>query len=200
MTAAVRALPNFRTLVTTSNDTARAWWASGDWAHLVPVLRVWAHRHTPRYVGITSDDVEDIAAKVIVRAWQSARVPEHPSAWVRIVATNAARDLCKRALHPTRVVPDALETMAAPDTADARILAEEDAGDRAREAAARAQCVQRVQRAVAALPQMYQDAVRCFWFDGLRHGEVATRLGITEGCSRMRLVRAKSLLTQALTV
>jgi RNA polymerase sigma factor CnrH len=191
MTAAVRALPNFRVLVTTSSETARAWWADGDWTHLVPVLRAWAHRHTPRYTGITSDDVEDIAAKVIVRAWQSAQVPAHPSAWVRLVATNAARDLCKRALHPTRVVPDALETMPAHDTADA-LLASEEA---AHEAAVRAR---HVQRAVAALPPRYRDVVRLFWLEDLGHRDVARRLGITEGCSRIRIVRAKSLLTHAL--
>lgn len=191
MTTAVRALPNFRVLVTTSNETARAWWAAGDWAHLVPVLRAWAHRHTPRYFGITSDDVEDIAAKVIVRAWQSARVPDHPSAWVRLVATNAARDLCKRALHPSRLVPDVLETLATPHAADEQVVAQDDAC----EAAIRAQ---RVQGAVAALPPRYRDVVRLFWLEGLGHRDVADRLGITEGASRIRIVRAKPMLVQAL--
>lgn len=67
------------------------------------------------------------------------------------------------------------------------------------EAAEMADTAARVRRAIAALADGQQDAVRLFYLQGLSHREVAEELGISVGAVKARLHQARAALAPRLT-
>jgi RNA polymerase sigma-70 factor (ECF subfamily) len=51
-----------------------------------------------------------------------------------------------------------------------------------------------VTKAMQRIPGEYQEVLRMFWFEGLRHSEIAERMGRQEAAARKLLSRAKAKL------
>lgn len=74
-------------------------WGTQAWDRVVPVLRLWALQAIPYGFGIDPDTCEDIAAEVVIRAWQSEMVPDNPAAWTVRVTRNLCLDWQKATMR-----------------------------------------------------------------------------------------------------
>lgn len=157
---------------------ARLLWRSGAWHRLAPLIQGWAALGVPMGLGLSGDEVDDVIAKVLVRAWTLAEVPDSPPAWCHVAARNMALDTLK--VRQT-VSLDTVEEMAAPD-------------DRTEEELAYRREVGRLREALRRLPDPVRRVVVLHWLHGQRHDTVARTLGITVGASKMRAMRGLRLL------
>jgi RNA polymerase sigma-70 factor, ECF subfamily len=164
------------------SEPARLAWRNAEWHRLTPSIHVWARQAIPRAMGLSADEIDDLVALTVVRAWTQAQVPADPPAWCRTVARNLAYDTGKR--KRTQNVADVdLDALPSPMTAD-DLVAEMD----------RRQQVGRLRNALRRLPEDMRRCVVLFDLHGLDHATVAARLGITAATSRIRVCRGRKLL------
>lgn len=155
---------------------ARLMWRAGEWHRLAPLVQGWAVRGIPGTLGLSGDDVDDLVARVLVRAWTAKEVPDDPAAWCSIVARRMALDTLKRA----KMVPleDAPE-VEAPEAFDDLTYRQQ---------------VARLRQALRRLDDSVRRAVVLRYLHGKLHPEIAQTLGITIGASKMRVSRGLRLL------
>jgi RNA polymerase sigma factor (sigma-70 family) len=165
----------------TAVQDARTWWLDGAWARLTPCLQGWAAMGVPGTLALDGDDVDDVVAKVVVRAWMATTVPDDPVGWCRRVARNAALDLLKR--KHMEGLPDEIED---PSTKAPFEDLDLDAEYHLR--------VGRLRQALRQLPDPIRRCVVLHYLHGQPHKTVAATLGITVGCSKMRTHRGVVLL------
>lgn len=147
---------------------------------------------------VTFDEVEDALGYAILQA--VARNPEVNDlrAWLMRVAINRVHDVVT---HARRARTDSLDAPRGDDDTRPRRDALADATDVARaiETALDAPRVgAAIRRALAALPASQRRVVWLRARHGLEHREVADRLGITIGASKMRWKRGCASLRDAL--
>lgn len=134
-------------------------------------------------MGVEAELAEDIAQETMILVWRKAELfdPGRASAaaWIYTIARNLRIDRLRRdqraRLHAVLEILDD----EAPERADAPL----DAGERSL----------RVGDAMQRLPQDQMQVIELSFFDGLAHGEIASRLGIPLGTvkSRLRLAMAR---------
>jgi RNA polymerase sigma factor (sigma-70 family) len=179
-------MPTTRELLDTPNGSARMLWRDGEWHRLTPILQAWAGEAIPQSYGFSGDDIDDLIAKVIVRAWTSPRIPDAPRQWVVTVVRNLARDTKKTVYESARRVQDFdMDTVESPEAdADTR----DDPEYR--------QQVGRLRIALRRLADPMRRVVVLHVMHGRSHREIAETLGITEGVSKMRMHRGVRMLAR----
>lgn len=134
----------------------------------------------------TEGDADDIVQEALVRVWHHAGTlelgPGGLRPWLRRVVTNLCLDHLRRH-RLTSVVAEVPETPEAP--LQERGLAEADLS-------------QRVEAALAALPERQRVALTLFHYEGLSQIEVGDMLGITDEAVESLLARARRSLKSAL--
>jgi RNA polymerase sigma-70 factor (ECF subfamily) len=134
----------------------------------------------------TEGDADDIVQEALVRVWHHAGTlelgPGGLRPWLRRVVTNLCLDHLRRH-RLTSVVAEVPETPEAPG--QVRNLAEAD-------------LTQRVEAALAALPERQRVALTLFHYEGLSQIEVGDMLGITDEAVESLLARARRSLKVAL--
>ena len=138
-------------------------------------------RHTPRlyqlvlrFVGGFEQDAEDVVQEAWIRAVDGASGFEWKSSfpsWLTGIALNRARELLrKRSKRSTLELTEVMEPSAAPVTIGEKID---------------------IERALALLPDGYRTVLVLHDIEGLRHEEIAERLGIAAGTSKSQLFHAR---------
>lgn len=129
---------------------------------------------------------EECTQDVFVSVWRHAATfdPDRArfSTWLFAIARNRALELARRrTARPLELHADAPEPTADEATPDASSAVE------------RRDVSERVAEAIASLPDDQASVIRLAYFDGLSHGEIATRLGVPLGTvkGRMRLALEK---------
>jgi RNA polymerase sigma factor (sigma-70 family) len=170
----------------TDRDLADAVLALGD----EQAFRELYRRHTPRLLGFvsrllagTDSEAEDVVQETWIRAceglerfrWQSTF-----STWLLGIGLNLVRDQLRRHGRRSRMVP--MESL--PDRP-----------------AARASHEQRIdlERAIRALPDDYRLALVLHDVEGMKHHEIAGRLGIPVGTTKSQLFRARRMIRDTLS-
>lgn len=147
--------------------------------HFTPVYRMaW------RMMGQQAD-AEDIAQEAFVKLWQKPQQVKEPralKAWLMRVASNAAIDRIRRRGPGTMELPD--------DLADARALTTGSADTEAAQ--------NRVDGAIAALPERQKLALTLVYFEGLGNTAAAEVMEISVDAIESLLARAKRALRGAL--
>jgi RNA polymerase sigma-70 factor (ECF subfamily) len=166
----------------TAVQDARTWWLDGAWARLTPCLQGWAAMGVPGTLALSGDDVDDVVAKVVVRAWMATTVPDDPAGWCRRVARNAALDLHKK--KRSEALPDEIEDPHAEQPFESLDADEYHLR------------VGRLRQALRQLPDPIRRCVVLHYLHGQSHNVVAATLGITVGCSKMRTHRGVVLLRE----
>lgn len=126
---------------------------------------------------------EDLTQEVFVRAWRRLATFQEGSrfsTWLHAVATHAAVDERRRSMRrPLSLVADPPEPGGRPGPAPG------DGID--------------LERAIGSLPPGCRHVFVLHDVEGLRHEEIARRLGVSEGTSKSQLHRARRLLREALS-
>jgi RNA polymerase sigma factor (sigma-70 family) len=130
---------------------------------------------------LARDAVQEAAIAAMTDV-ERLRSPERFGAWFCGIALNVSRKWLRQ-LRSEVPGPQPDPRSAAPDPA---------------EAAEAADTAARVRRAIAALADGQQDAVRLFYLQGLSHREVADELGISVGAVKARLHQARAALAPKL--
>jgi len=130
---------------------------------------------------LARDAVQEAAVAVMTDV-DRLRSPERFGAWFCGIALNVSRKWLRQ-LRSEVSAPQPDLASADPDPA---------------EAAEAADTAARVRRAIAALANGQQDAVRLFYLQGLSHREVADELGISVGAVKARLHQARAALAPKL--
>jgi RNA polymerase sigma-70 factor (ECF subfamily) len=150
-------------------------------------------RHTPRLyqlvlriVGGRATDAEDVVQETWVRATTSLHRFRGDSAfgtWLTGIGLNRARDFLRhRSRRPTGFeVEDSEQWL---EQVSARVDA---AGDRLD-----------LERAIGELPDGYRLVFVLYEVEGFNHGEIAAKLGISEGTSKSQLHHARRALRMML--
>ena len=172
-------LPQMKAAKQTSESDARAYWATGAWHRLAPLVQGWAALGVPLTLGLSGDDVDDIVAHVLVRAWTQREVPLAPAAWCRTVAHHRALDTLKRR---ETVSLDKHEPTAAVRDVEGELHYRTEVG--------------RLRVALRRLADPIRRVVVLHWLHGQPHHQIAATLGITEGASKMRASRGLRMLRQ----
>jgi len=171
--------------VETDRDLADAVVQLGD----EQAFRELYRRHTSRLLGFvtrllagTDSEAEDIVQETWIRAceglegfrWQSTF-----STWLLGIGLNVVRDQMRRGRRPRAV---AMETL--PDRPATRTSHE-----------------QRIdlERAIRALPDDYRLALVLHDVEGMKHHEIAERLGIPIGTTKSQLFRARRMIRDTLS-
>jgi len=132
------------------------------------------------------EDADDAAQDAFLSAWTAvqrfdSRAPLGP--WLARIALNAARDLRRRRrVRTTEPVPAG---QAAPGAMPDRL-------------AEQALLRERLDRALAELPERQRVALVLFEVDGYSHAELAALLGVPEGTARSDVFHARRKLRAAL--
>jgi len=185
------------TLPSRDPDASRVWFEEAIVALLPDLyatgLRLTRHR----------TDAEDLVAEAVAKAWLGLGVLRDRSSfrgWVFRILTNQFLSLCRaRALRCETELPDD----AAEDAAQFSLFERLHqpfllwGGNPEREFLDRL-VREDLERAVAALPEVYRVVVVLTDLEGLCYHEVAAGLGIPIGTVRSRLARGRALLQQAL--
>jgi len=150
-------------------------------------------RHAPMVRRLTravlrhAADADDAAQDAFVSAWRSLGRFDPAQAfapWLARIALNAARDMGRRRrVRETEAVPATIST---PDPGP-----EEDAD--------RLLLRQRLDAALAALPERQRLAVVLFDVEGYRHAEIAELLDVPEGTVRSEVFHGRRRLRAELT-
>lgn len=166
-------------------ELAEAVVASGDEA----AFRQLYGRHTPRLLGFVHrllgwDDVEaeDAVQETWVRVCQSLdrfRWDSLFSTWLMGIGLNVVRDRIRRASR-SQVVEfgPAHEEVVPPPSTEDRID---------------------IERAIALLPDGYRIILVLHDVEGMKHAEIADRLGISDGTSKSQLSHARKTLRKLLS-
>ncbi len=148
------------------------------------------HGGTARRVALSilrdEHDADDAAQDGLVAAWRSlerfdASRPFRP--WLMRIVVNAARDLARRrTVRQTELVsPETPATGASPEQDTERALLRE-----------------RLQGALATLPERQRLVVTLFDAEGFSHAEIADLVGAPEGTVRSELFHARRALREEL--
>ena len=128
---------------------------------------------------------EDLTQETFVMAWRKLRTLKNPAAlarWLRQVGMNVFRERLRTAPNdPMREPAELDEARDVPRTARQSEVAID------------------LKRAIAALPRRYRHAFVLHHVVGYSHTEVAHKLGVPEGTSKIHVHRATMLLRQALS-
>jgi RNA polymerase sigma factor (sigma-70 family) len=187
----IRTLFDRGTMGSWSDEQLLAEFASGEQAS-EPALRVLVERHAPMVLGISrrilgnEDAAEDACQAtflVLVRKADSLRGCRVLSNWIYGVALRVARKERARAARRRVVERGATDTRARwPD-----------------EDIERAELRTVIDEEIERLPERYRMPVILCYLEGLRHDEVARRLGCPVGTVESRLSRARDRLRARLT-
>ncbi len=143
-------------------------------------------RRLTRAVLHDPDDADDAAQDAFFSAWRSRERfdPGRPfQPWLGQIAINAARDLHRRrVIRRTEAIP---ESLPGPGASPAAITE-------------RADLRQRLNRALAQLPERQRLALVLFEVEGYAHAEIGLLLGIPEGTARSEVFHARRKLRTAL--
>lgn len=139
-------------------------------------------------MGVTGEVAEDIAQETLFAVWRKADSYDPAragaAAWIYTIARNLRIDRLRRdnraRLHAVLEIID----QEAPESADGPL----DADERER----------RVRLAIDALSGEQLQVVTLSFFEGLAHGDIASRLGIPLGTVKSRLRLAMARLRQSL--
>ncbi len=142
-------------------------------------------RLTRTILGNTTD-AEDAAQEAFLSAWKALDRfdPAQPlSPWLTRIALNAARDLRRRQrVRLTEPLPETLVSSGpSPERSAAQLLLRE-----------------RLDAALAALPERQRIALVLFDVEGYSHAEVAAQLDIPEGTARSEVFHARRRMRSAL--
>lgn len=133
------------------------------------------------------EDADDAAQDAFGAVWTSLPRfdPAQPfAAWLARIALNSARDLARRRrVRQTEAVPETIATRdpGPEQDADRRLLR------------------QRLDAALAALPERQRLAVVLFDVEGYRHAEIAALLDVPEGTARSEVFHGRRHLRASLT-
>lgn len=174
------------TLVTDAELAAEA--ARGDadaFGQLVARHGPAARRIARLFLG-NGDDADDAAQDGFLSAWKAldrfdASRPFRP--WLLRIVLNSARDLRRRrVVRRTEAIPDSQPSAtASPERETARSLLRE-----------------RLDTALASLPERQRVAVTMFDAEGYPHAEIAAMLGVPEGTVRSDVFHARRALRKEL--
>jgi len=143
-------------------------------------------RRLARAVLHNRDDADDAAQDAFFSAWRARERfdPTRPfQPWLGQIAINAARDLHRRRLiRRTEVIPESL-----PGSGSSPAAVAEQADLR-----------QRLNGALAGLPERQRLALVLFEVEGYAHAEIGLVLGIPEGTARSEVFHARRKLRTAL--
>ena len=146
------------------------------------------YRFTRRYIG-DADDAYDVLQDTLVSAWL-ALVRYDPaqsfSVWLRAIALNKCRDYGRRHAVRRRIL---------------QLLGNEPRNDGEFETDSELQSrrLERLDRAIAALPRKYKEPLLLTLAAGLTQGQAAHELKTSTKAIEMRIRRAKQLLRQELS-
>jgi RNA polymerase sigma factor CnrH len=146
-----------------------------------------------RHVG-AEEESYDLLQDTFISAWMAiSRYDRNRSfvVWLRAIALNKCRDYGRRQSVRRRF----LHVVAAQET---DIFAAGEAGVPCEQEAAEARRLQRLDRAIAALPHFYKEPLLLTIVSGLSQREAAEQLGTTAKAIEMRIRRAKKKLAEAL--
>jgi RNA polymerase sigma-70 factor (ECF subfamily) len=165
-------------------DLAEAVLRHGDEAAFRELYR----RHTPRLLGFVSrllagasPDEDDVVQETWVRACQSLARFEWRSTfstWLLGIGLNVARDRLRR-VGTSRTVPAELAPERSGPGADHEIRID-------------------LERAIRALPDAFRMVLVLHDVEGMKHHEIADRLGVPEGTTKSQLFRARRLIRDML--
>lgn len=146
------------------------------------------YRFIRRYVG-DADEAYDLLQETMMSAWQAmdrydGRRPA--LAWLRAIALNKCRDWGRR-----RAVRQFFFRAAPLEAAGSAATSEEDDGPFHA-------ALNRLDRAIAALPHQLKEALLLTAFEGLSQQEAADVLGVTSKAIETRVYRARKLLGEAM--
>jgi RNA polymerase sigma factor (sigma-70 family) len=146
-------------------------------------------RHTPRLLGFvsrlfarTGPEDEDVVQETWVRACQRLEQFQWRSTfstWLLGIGLNVVRDHLRRSGRSRTVATDPLPDPPGPHVAhEARID---------------------IERAIRVLPDDYRMVLVLHDVEGLKHAEIAERLGIPIGTTKSRLFRARKMIRERLS-
>jgi RNA polymerase sigma-70 factor (ECF subfamily) len=152
-------------------------------AQLMHRHKQWLYHFIRRYVA-DRDDAYDLLQESFVSAWSalSRYDPERPlQAWLRRIALNKCRDRARR----NAVRRAALQLLSV-----AGFVSEASPQDAGRSAGA----LQRLESAIASLPQALKEPLVLTQLEGMSHREAAAFLGLGPKAVETRIYRAKKRL------
>lgn len=161
-------------------------WMAGDWHRITPPLEKAARMAVLRY-RLAPDDVDDVVANALVRAWTFPSVPDDPFRWISTVARHLALDFLKSKKW------SGLDHVAYDDTIDGHADTPESEYV-ARETHLLA--LGRLRQALRRLPDPMRRCLVLRDLHGRSHEEIAEALTINVGAVKMRVHRARKLLAK----
>jgi RNA polymerase sigma-70 factor (ECF subfamily) len=162
-------------------------------AELMGRHKAWLYRFVRRHQP-DAEEAYDILQETFTSAWGALRRydPERPfHVWLRRIALNKCRDRARKAM-----VRRALFGAIGLGGADPPEVA--DPGPRPDAAAAASEAVQRLERAVAALPRQLREPLVLTALEGLSQKEAAEVLGVGVKVIETRIYRARKQLAAVL--
>jgi RNA polymerase sigma-70 factor (ECF subfamily) len=148
-------------------------------AYFAPRVKAWMLR-----AGSNPTAAEELAQETLLAVWQKARLFDPAragaSTWIFTIARNLRIDAACRERHPSDLMPDFVEEVAAPMQAD-RILAI-------------SQQETRIRAALSVLPPDQADVIRKAFFEEKVHAEIEKEIGIPLGTVKSRLRLAMNRL------
>ena len=137
-------------------------------------------------------DAEDAVQTALLRGWNRRlilRTPEKLVGWLARIVVNESYTIIRRRARRATVPLDSV-----PETR----VEQNCAGCGSDEQALKEKRLQRLEAAVAALPELYRQAVQWTLLDGLETGEAARLLGCSVNTLYQRIHKAKQMLREAL--
>lgn len=132
-------------------------------------------------------DAEDVVQDAFIRALErleGCRDPERFRAWLLTIVRNHAHNVRKRERLRRGEPLNGVHESGVPSP----ILSAE-----------RSEAAERIQAAMQELTELQREVVRLHDFEGLKHGEIGAKLGISSGASRFNLHAARKKLRALLT-
>lgn len=141
---------------------------------------------------VPEDDVEDVAQDAWIKAFRKLEHFDGRSSfytWVYRIAANTAMDWRKKARHrrhaPLPEGPEGEDAVPSP-------------GAGPESGATRRELAERIDAAIAALPEKYHEILVLREVDGLSYEEISKELGMSKGTVESRLFRARERLREKL--
>lgn len=153
------------------------------------------YRLVRRYVG-ESDEAYDLVQETFTSAWRALKRYDRNrpfAAWLRTIALNKCRDWSRRrALRSWLVRSEPLDGSSGLDLPDRGRSPEDQTSDR--------QEMQRLDKAIAALPGGLKEPLILTVFEGLDQVETGKVLNMSAKAVEVRVYRAKKALAAALSI
>lgn len=156
-------------------EAARALWRAGEWHRLAPLLQGWAATGIPLTLGLSGDDIDDLVAKTVVKAWTATTIPDNPGAWCRTVAHRLALDTCKQ--RQTVELSEEAVSVEPEEPVDYTPIA-------------------RLRQALRRLDDPMRRCVVLRYLHGRTPEQIAAAVGITVGAVKMRTHRGVRMLAR----